>query len=75
MTTPPWHDQVVRAPDDPYPDVLSRAIRARIDGDNAVASMPPDLAGPEHINYYERSHWVVENRLHWVRDVTFHEDS
>lgn len=40
-----------------------------------VVSMPPDLAGPEHINYYERSHWVVENRLHWVRDVTFHEDS
>ncbi|HZN17083.1 MAG TPA: ISAs1 family transposase [Micromonosporaceae bacterium] len=40
-----------------------------------VVSMPPDLAGPEHINYYERAHWVVENRLHWVRDVTFREDS
>jgi hypothetical protein len=25
-----------------------------------VVSMPPDLASPEHINYYERSHWVVE---------------
>jgi len=40
-----------------------------------IASMPPQLAGPEHLSYYERSHWVVEDRLHWVRDVTSHEDS
>lgn len=24
--------------------------------------------------HYERAHWGVENRLHWVRDVTFRED-
>ncbi|MFB7575805.1 transposase [Streptomyces sp. NPDC056165] len=40
-----------------------------------VTSLPADLAGPEHLNHYERSHWSVENRLHWVRDVTFHEDN
>ena len=40
-----------------------------------ITSLPPDLAGPEHLNYYERQHWTVENRLHWVRDVSFHEDS
>jgi predicted transposase YbfD/YdcC len=40
-----------------------------------VVSMPPQLAGPQHLNYYERAHWVVENRLHWVRDLTFHEDN
>ncbi len=40
-----------------------------------VTSLPPDLAGPEHLNHYARQHWTVENRLHWVRDVTFHEDS
>jgi hypothetical protein len=28
----------------------------------------------EHLNHYERRHWSVENRLHWVRDVTFRED-
>jgi predicted transposase YbfD/YdcC len=39
-----------------------------------VTSLPAGLAGPEHLNYYERRHWVVENRLHWVRDVTFDED-
>ncbi|MFC3823839.1 ISAs1 family transposase, partial [Planomonospora venezuelensis] len=27
------------------------------------------------LNHYERAHWVVENRLHWVRDVTFREDA
>jgi predicted transposase YbfD/YdcC len=40
-----------------------------------VTSLPTALAGPEHLNHYERAHWTVENRLHWVRDVTFHEDN
>ncbi len=40
-----------------------------------VTSLPAPLAGPEHLNHYERAHWTVENRLHWVRDVTFHEDN
>ncbi|MEU9014687.1 ISAs1 family transposase [Streptomyces sp. NPDC048479] len=40
-----------------------------------VTSLPTHLAGPEHLNYHERQHWTVENRLHWVRDVTFHEDN
>jgi predicted transposase YbfD/YdcC len=40
-----------------------------------VTSLPATLAGPEHLGHYERAHWTVENRLHWVRDVTFHEDN
>lgn len=39
-----------------------------------ISSLPADLAGPAHLNYYERRHWVVEDRLHWVRDVSFDED-
>ena len=27
------------------------------------------------LNGAVRSHWAVENSLHWVLDVTFHEDS
>ena len=27
------------------------------------------------LNEAVRSHWAVENSLHWVLDVTFHEDS
>ena len=40
-----------------------------------ITSMPAALAAPAHLNYYERRHWHVENRLHWVRDCTLHEDS
>lgn len=40
-----------------------------------VASMPADLAPPAHLNHYTRRHWTVENRLHYVRDVTFREDT
>ncbi|MEU3164301.1 hypothetical protein [Streptosporangium sp. NPDC006930] len=39
-----------------------------------ITSPPTDLAGPTHLNHDERAHWGVENRLHWVRDVTFRED-
>ena len=40
-----------------------------------ITSLPAELAGPPQLNHYERRHWVVEDRLHWVRDVTFHEDA
>jgi hypothetical protein len=38
-------------------------------------SLPAHLAGPAHLNHYERAHWSIENKIHWVRDVTFHEDN
>ena len=31
-----------------------------------ITSLPADLAGPAQLNHYERRHWVVEDRLHWV---------
>ena len=37
--------------------------------------MDGGLAGPVHINHYIRGHWTVEDRLHYVRDVTFREDA
>lgn len=40
-----------------------------------ITSLPADLAGPAHLNFYQRGHWAVENRLHWIRDVTFGEDN
>jgi predicted transposase YbfD/YdcC len=42
---------------------------------HGITSLPADLAGPVHLNHYQRQHWTVENRLHWTRDVTFREDS
>lgn len=39
-----------------------------------VTSLTPDRANPERILNLARGHWAIENRLHWVRDVTFDED-
>jgi predicted transposase YbfD/YdcC len=36
-----------------------------------LASLPADAA---HLARVIRSHWGIENRLHWVLDVAFHED-
>jgi predicted transposase YbfD/YdcC len=41
----------------------------------AITSLPPDLAGPRQLAAYARLHWNIENREHYVRDVTFREDS
>ena len=40
-----------------------------------IASMTTQLSPPAHLNHYSRRHWTVENRLHYVRDVTFREDA
>lgn len=39
-----------------------------------ITGLPAALAPPAHLNHYERAHWGVETRLHWVRDVIFRED-
>ncbi|EBX1212361.1 ISAs1 family transposase, partial [Salmonella enterica subsp. enterica serovar Newport] len=36
-----------------------------------ISSLPPDV---ERIAGAIRSHWEVENKVHWVLDVTFSED-
>jgi predicted transposase YbfD/YdcC len=40
-----------------------------------VTTLPADLAGPEHLAHYERSHWGAVEALHHIRDTTFHEDA
>ena len=40
----------------------------------AVTSAAPPQAGPRRLLRWWRGHWEIENRLHWVRDVTFDED-
>jgi hypothetical protein len=39
-----------------------------------VTSLLPDKAGPAKVLHLSRGHWAIENKLHWVRDVTFDED-
>jgi predicted transposase YbfD/YdcC len=40
----------------------------------AITSLSRDRARPEQLIKLWREHWHIENRLHWVRDVTFEED-
>ena len=39
-----------------------------------VTSLAPAQASPARLLALVRAHWTIENRLHWVRDVTFDED-
>jgi hypothetical protein len=39
-----------------------------------ITSLPADEAAPEQLLRLIRDHWAIENRLHYVRDVTFLED-
>ena len=39
-----------------------------------ITSLKPAVACPERVLSLSRGHWSIENRLHWVRDVTFDED-
>jgi predicted transposase YbfD/YdcC len=39
-----------------------------------VTSLPPDRASAQRLLELVRGHWAIENRSHWVRDVTYDED-
>jgi hypothetical protein len=43
--------------------------------DYAITSVPRDLADASTLLAWWRGHWGIENRLHWVRDVTLGEDA
>ena len=40
-----------------------------------ITSLDAREAAPVHLAGYVRGQWTIENKVHWVRDVTFREDS
>ena len=40
-----------------------------------ITSLSPESGTPEQLLALKRGHWLIENRLHWRKDVTFGEDA
>ena len=49
-------------------------VRLETEVTYAITSVPPQRANAATLLAYLRGHWSIENRLHYVRDVTFDED-
>jgi predicted transposase YbfD/YdcC len=48
--------------------------KERVEVVYGVTSLTPKRATPERLLELVRGHWHIENKSHWVRDVTFDED-
>jgi hypothetical protein len=78
-----WVSAVPEDTDWPYAQQVFRVARqvTNLDGTkprtevvHGVTSLPPERADAARLLSLNRGHWAIENRVHWVRDVTFDED-
>jgi hypothetical protein len=53
-----------------YPKIGQRSCQIRY----GITSPSPQQASPRTLLFLKRQHWEIENCLHWVRDVTLHEN-
>jgi Transposase DDE domain len=51
-----------------------QVVKAEVEISYAVTSAPPTRADAARLLRGLRGHWGIENRAHWVRDVTMDED-
>lgn len=53
-------------------DLKGNEIRSELS--YGISSLSPEEARPARLLELNRNHWSIENKVHWVRDVTFDED-
>src|SRR4029450_4982046 len=54
--------------------ITQKTTEERVEVVYGVTSLSPERGTPERLLALIRGHWQIENRSHWVRDVTFDED-
>jgi hypothetical protein len=54
---------------------VSVGDEATVEVQYLITSVPRDRAGAATLLEWTRGHWGIENRLHYVRDVTMGEDA
>ena len=54
--------------------IIKKTGQERVEVVYGVTSLRPEQAGPGRLLDLVRGHWHIENKSHWVRDVTFDED-
>jgi len=54
--------------------IIQNTGEERVEVVYGVTSRRPERATPGHLLALVRGHWQIENKSHWVRDVTFDED-
>ncbi len=88
LSDPVWNQQVgelgTHGQSWPAVQQLWRLVRRRVDGHTGeiseevtfgISSLPPTRADADRLLRMLRSYWRIENRLHYVRDVTMGEDA
>ncbi len=54
--------------------IIKKTAQERVEVVYGVTSLRPERATPGRLLELVRGHWQIENKSHWVRDVTFDED-
>ena len=54
--------------------IIPKTGEERVEVVYGVTSLRPERATPGRLLELVRGHWQIENKSHWVRDVTFDED-
>jgi len=54
--------------------ITQKTTKEQIEVVYGVTSLRPERGTPERLLALVRGHWQIENKSHWVRDVTFDED-